>query len=152
MSRLQSYDQDFYQWTVEQARLLRERKLDLLDYENLIEEIEDMGNSQKDALESNLRVLLIHLLKWRYQPQKRTNSWRASIVEHCLRVNKLFKKNPSFKRYFDEIFEETYQDALKIASIETGIPKDEFPVECPFSKEDVLNSENTFTDLSEDVL
>lgn len=142
------YDTDYNLWLEITAQLLRDRKLEQIDFDNLIEEIEDMGNSHKDALESNLRNLLMHLLKWFYQPSKRSNSWRCSIVEHCFRINKSFKKNPSFKRYFDEILEETYQDARKFASVETMMDIDEFPAECPFSKEYILDSENSFSDKS----
>ena len=140
------YDADYNLWLETTAKLLRERKLDEIDYENLIEDLEAMVRSDKNALESNLRILLMHLLKWEYQPDKRTNSWKSTIVEHCIRIKKAFKTSPSLKRYFDEVFEETYQDARKLAAVETGIPKKEFPVECPFSKENVLNSENWFTD------
>jgi Domain of unknown function DUF29 len=143
------YDTDFNLWLETTAQLLRERQLNQIDYDNLIEEIEDMGNSQKDALESNLRILLMHLLKWEFQPEKRSNSWKYTIVEHCLRINKSFKKSPSLKKYFDDVFEESYQDARILASSETGISKDNFPVECPFAKENVLNSEYWLTDEDE---
>lgn len=135
------YETDFNLWLEATAQLLRERQFNQIDYDNLIEEIEDMGNSQKDALESNLRVLLMHLLKWKFQPSKRSNSWKYTIVEHSLRLNKSFKKSPSLKKYFNNVFEESYQDARMLAASETGIPKDDFPVECPFAKEDILNYE-----------
>ncbi|WP_034937882.1 DUF29 domain-containing protein [Gloeocapsa sp. PCC 73106] len=140
------YSADFHLWLETTVQLLRERKLDEIDYENLIEELESMGKSEKSALESNLRILLMHLLKWKYQPQKLTNSWKYTIIEHCLRINKSFKASPSLKKYFEEIFPETYQDARKLTSVETGIAKDKFPVQCPFTKDDVLNSENWFSD------
>ncbi|WP_013324180.1 DUF29 domain-containing protein [Gloeothece verrucosa] len=133
------YETDFNLWLETTAQLLRERRLDQIDYENLIEEIEDMGNSEKNALESNLRILLMHLIKWRFQASKRSNSWRYTIIEHSLRINKAFKKSPSLKRYFDEVFEECYQDARLLASGETGLAEEEFPVTCPFLREDVLN-------------
>jgi hypothetical protein len=133
------YDRDYYLWLETTARLLRERKLSQIDYENLIEEIEDMGNSQKDSLESNLRILLMHLLKYKYQPSKRSNSWLFTIIEHRKRINKAFKRSPSFKRYFSEVFDESYTDAIDLAVAETGLPRATFPVECPFSEDDVLN-------------
>lgn len=143
------YETDFNLWLETTAELLRERQLNQIDYDNLIAEIEDMENSQKDALESNLRVLLMHLLKWEFQSQKRFNSWKYTIVEHCLRINKSFKKSPSLKKYFDDIFEESYQDARMLASSETGMSKKDFPVECPFAKENVLNSEYWLNDEEE---
>lgn len=135
------YDRDFYLWLETTANLLKNRQIDRIDYENLIEEIEAMGRSEKAAIESNLRILLMHLLKWKYQPQKRTNSWKFSIIEHSLRINKAFKDSPSLRRYFNEVFEETYQDARLLASGETGLQKETFPQICPFKREDILNPE-----------
>ncbi|ACK73654.1 protein of unknown function DUF29 [Gloeothece citriformis PCC 7424] len=146
ISTKQLYELDYNLWLETTAKLLRERRLDEIDYDNLIEDLEAMVRSDKNALASNLRILLMHLLKWEYQSQKRSNRWKYTIVEHCLRINKAFKTSPSLKRYFDDIFEESYQDAFKLASVETGMAKDEFPVECPFTKDDVLNSENRFTE------
>jgi hypothetical protein len=133
------YDTDFNLWLETTANLLRERKLEYLDYENLIEEIEGMGQSQKSALESNLIILLLHLLKWYYQQQKRSASWVFTIADHNLRIHKTFQKNPSLKRYFEEVFDECYRDAVRLATKETGLKPDTFPVQCPFSIERVLD-------------
>lgn len=133
------YETDFNLWLETTAQLLRERRLEQIDYENLIDEIEAMSNSEKNALESNLRVLLMHLLKWKIQSSKHSNSWRYTIIEHSLRMNKAFQKSPSLKRYFDDVFEECYQDARLLASGETGMAEQAFPVNCPFLKEDILN-------------
>jgi hypothetical protein len=133
------YETDFNLWLKETVNLLRKGEVEKLDLENLAEEIEDMGNSRKDALESNLIRVLQHLLKWKYQPQKRTNSWKASITEHSLRLNKAFKKSPSLKPYFESVFADCYQDARLITSQETGLDIATFPELCPFSQADVLN-------------
>ncbi|NMF58644.1 DUF29 domain-containing protein [Pseudanabaena yagii] len=133
------YETDFNLWLKETVNLLRKGEVEKLDLENLAEEIEDMGNSRKDALESNLIRVLQHLLKWKYQPQKRTNSWKASITEHSLRLNKAFKKSPSLKPYFESVFADCYQDARLITSQETGLDIATFPDLCPFSQTDVLN-------------
>ncbi len=133
------YEQDFNLWLEETVSLLKTRQFDQLDYDNLIEEIEDMGKSQKNSLSSNLRVLLIHLLKWKYQPSKRSNSWQYSIAEHSLRLNRAFKDSPSLKRYFNEVLTECYQDARFLAMKETGLNINTFPVELPFTKEQILN-------------
>ena len=133
------YETDFNLWLSETVNLLRTGELNKLDLENLAEEIEDMGNSRKDALESNLIRVLQHLLKWKYQPQKRANSWKASVTEHSLRLNKAFKKSPSLKVYFDDVLAECYQDARLIASQETGVNISIFPEVCPFNREDILN-------------
>jgi hypothetical protein len=79
------YDTDFLLWLETTATLLRERKLDAIDYDNLIEEIKAMGRSEKNALQSNLTILLLHLLKWDYQPNQRSSSWVFTIAEHHLR-------------------------------------------------------------------
>jgi hypothetical protein len=130
---------DFNLWLTETVNLLRKGDIEKLDLENLAEEVEDMGNIRKDALESNLIRVLQHLLKWKYQPQKRTNSWKASITEHSLRLNRAFKKSPSLKPYFEDVFAECYQDARLIASQETGLDILVFPKVCPFDRVDVLN-------------
>ncbi|WP_013322213.1 DUF29 domain-containing protein [Gloeothece verrucosa] len=138
------YDTDYNLWLLTTAQLLRERQLDQIDYENLIEDLEAMVRSDKNALFNNLKQLLMHLLKWEFQASKRKNSWRYSIVEHCQRINKAFKDSASLKPYFNEIFDECYEKARSLASAETGIPKKDFPVECPFTKEYVLDAENLF--------
>lgn len=133
------YEQDYCLWLDLTASLLRDGRLSELDIPNLLEEIEDVGRSQKDALESNLRVILMHLLKYKYQHSKRSNSWRGSIREHRIRINKAFRHSPSLKRYFQEVFNECYQDARKIAADETGLPLDTFPAQSPFTSEEALN-------------
>ena len=135
------HDQDFYLWTQEVAQALRLGNLKQNELGYLIEEIEDMGNSQKDALESNLIRVIQHLLKWKYQKQKRSNSWQASITEHSLRLNKAFKKSPSLRRYFEQVLEECYSDARLITSRETGLDLDTFPKDCPFDPVDILDPE-----------
>lgn len=133
------YQTDFDRWLQETANLLRNGDMEKLDCENLAEEIEDMAGSRKDALESSLIRVLQHLLKWKYQPQKRTNSWKASITEHSLRLNKAFKKSPSLKPYFEQVFAECYEDARLITTQETGLDISVFPEICPFAQADVLN-------------
>ncbi len=138
---LNLYEQDYYLWLEKTVQLLKNGQLSALDIENLIEEIQDMGISQKNALESNLIVLVMHLLKWKYQPQKQTGSWRRSIREHRRRILKAFRNSPSLKRYFEEIFDEAYQEARLQASDETGLSLETFPLDCPFTKEEILNTD-----------
>jgi hypothetical protein len=133
------YEKDYYLWLENTIQLLKDGQLSALDINHLIEEIEDMGISQKNALESNLIVLLMHLLKWKYQPQKQTGSWRSSIREHRRRILKALRNSPSLKRYFEEIFEEVYQEARLQASDETELPLETFPSECPFTQEEIFN-------------
>jgi len=138
---LNLYEQDYYLWLEATAQLLREGQLSALDVANLLEEIEDMGRSQKRAVYSNLKILLVHFLKYRYQPEKRSNSWVASIVEHRQRLKKAFKESPSLHPYLTEILNECYQDARELAAAETGLAIDEFPVDIAFNPEEVLNSD-----------
>jgi len=133
------YEEDYHLWLMNTIHQLQHGKLAKVDLVNLIEELEAMGRSEKSAIESNLTILMMHLLKYQYQHEKQTNSWRFTIREHRRRLRKSFQKSPSLKRYFLEVFQECYQDARELAADETGLPIDTFPVESPFSQEDTLN-------------
>ena len=135
----QLYEQDFCLWVDKTARQLKQKKLENIDWENLIEEIESLGKSEKNALKSNLRILLMHLLKWKYQKNKRSNSSVYTITEHNIRIKEAFDASPSLKGYFDEIFDDCYSNARKLAAKETGLKIETFPVNCPFEGENVLN-------------
>jgi len=135
------YEQDLYLWLEQAMDLLRERNLAELDIDNLIEEIADMGSSQKQAIESNLEIVLMHLLKYKYQPDKRSNSWRYTLLEHRRRIQKAFKTSPSLKRHFLAEFAEAYETARELASAETGLDISLFPLESPFTTEQTLDKE-----------
>lgn len=133
------YEQDFNLWLEKTIQSLRDGKLLEVDYANLIEELESMGRSEKNALKSNLRILLLHLLKYKYQPQKRTNSWRYSITEHRQRIRDSLETSPSLKPFLTEVVYKCYQDAIRLASDETGLSRSIFPEDCPFSLEEILD-------------
>lgn len=135
------HDQDFNLWVESTIELLQQKRFDKLDIENLISEVENMGNNDKKSVKSNLRILLMHLLKWQYQPDKRTNSWRTTIKEHRNRLEDDFAGSPSLKNYFLEVFDECYQKARDLASSETGLSIYVFPTECPFHPDLVLESD-----------
>jgi Domain of unknown function DUF29 len=135
------YEQDYVLWLDQAVDLLRSQNLAEIDIENLIAELAEMGGSQKQAIESNLEVLLMHLLKYKYQPDKRSNSWRYTIIEHRLRLYKAFKHSPSLKRYFWQEFAECYLNARKLTSRETGLAISTFPIESPFSPEQTLDED-----------
>ncbi|WP_354635957.1 DUF29 domain-containing protein [Planktothricoides raciborskii] len=135
------YEQDFYLWLQTNINLLKEGNFAEIDLENLLEELESMGRSDKNALKSNLRILLMHLLKYKYQHEKLTNSWNYTIREHRIRLEDTFKTSPSLYRFFEDIFNESYQDARELAAAETGLSIQIFPPESPFTKEEVLNPE-----------
>ena len=138
------YEQDFYLWLNTTAELLRSRQLDDVDFDNLIEEIEDMGKDKRRELQSRLRVLLMHLLKYQYQPSRRSSSWISTILEQFDQIESLLKNSPSLKPYYLEIFAETYSKAVRFASAETKLPIKTFPRDSPFSPEDVINSDFIF--------
>jgi Domain of unknown function DUF29 len=134
------YEYDYCLWTENTIEQLKKGDFHHIDIDNLIEEIEAMGRSEKSALESNLRVLLMHLLKWKYQQNKRSNSWRGTIREHRLRIIKAFRNSPSLKSYYLDILPETYEDSRYLASDETGLKLEIFPSNCPLTDEQILDT------------
>jgi len=133
------YDQDFYLWTQKVGQQLAAGKWDEIDIGNLIVEISDLGSNDKHALKSNLRIVLLHLLKWQFQPSYRSNSWLSSIVEHRQRIEELLEKSPSLKPYLEEVFDEVYLKAVKGAEKQTGIARSVFPDACPYTLSQVLD-------------
>lgn len=136
-----THDTDFYSWTQQQAGLLRQGRLTELDIANLIEEIEDMGRSERRELESRLAVLLMHLLKWRYQPKQRGNSWRFTIKTQRKLAKKVLLENPGFKSTVDNVLADAYDSAQINAVKETRLTPDTFPTECPWTLEQVFDDE-----------
>jgi hypothetical protein len=145
------YDEDFYAWTQHQAVLLRQEQWQDLDYPNLAEELESLGKSESRALEHRLDGLLMHLLKWRYQPSGRLTgqSWRLTIREHRRQLLRLLRDNPSFRRRMPAVLVESYANAREDASDETGLPLATFPDTCPWTADQVLD--HTFWPEAEDV-
>jgi hypothetical protein len=139
-NRQSLYETDYLKWIETTAQKLRVRDYSYIDWENLIEEIEDIGRSEHRSLESNLVVVLTHLLKWQYQPDFRSGSWKGSIVEHRRRIRDALKHSPSLKPYLQEVFADCYLDAIDLASAETELPVETFPGECPYTSLEVLDS------------
>jgi hypothetical protein len=135
------YDTDFFEWTQEQARLLRERRWDDLDLENLIEEVKSVGGSNKREIESRLVALMAHLLKWKYQPGLRSSGWRGTISEQRFRIGLVIRDSPSLRGYPSDVLREPDLAARLRASKETGIDFTVFPEECPFTVEQVLDDD-----------
>lgn len=140
-----NYEQDFYGWTQEQASFLRAGRFSDLDISNLIEEVETMGRSEKRALESRLTVLLVHLLKWKYQPVRRGRSWELTIKAQRIDFLKILKDNPGLKPHLEQCLIDAYQLASIKASQETGIDEAIFPELCPWDLFDIVN-QNFFPD------
>jgi hypothetical protein len=135
------YDTDFYAWTAEQAALLRAGRLSEADVENIAEEIESTGRSERRELINRLTVLLVHLLKWRYQSGLRGRSWRITIEQQRLRSMDHLGENPSLKSQLDEIMHRAYRDARIAAEAETHLPRSTFPTECPFNFDAAMDPE-----------
>jgi hypothetical protein len=135
------YAQDFYAWTQEQAALLRDRKTQALDYFNLAEELESLGKSQHRELGSRLDVLVMHLLKWCYQPLERSGSWRSTMRTQRRELRRLLQHSPSLRPLVMSVMHDGYRDARLEASEETGLPLATFPQDCPWTAEQVLNAD-----------
>ncbi|HXZ17420.1 MAG TPA: DUF29 domain-containing protein [Roseiarcus sp.] len=127
------YESDFYAWAMEQAALLRARRFDAADVDNIAEEIESMGRGEKRELVNRLAILLLHLLKWQFQPGFRSPSWNATIREQRIRLRSHMRDNPSLKSKQDESFGEAYELAVVGAARETGMPESAFPKSSPYS-------------------
>lgn len=132
-----TYETDFYLWTQQQADLLRQGALTALDVENLIEEIEDMGASNRRSLGSFLELIIMHLLKWQYQPERRGNSWKSSIRKGRHAIERLLEESPSLKPRLSIMVTAEYRRARSEAADETGLPLTTFPDVCPFTVEQI---------------
>jgi hypothetical protein len=135
MSKTQ-YETDFYAWLTEQAGHLRAKRWEALDIENLVEELDTLGRSERNALWSHLRILLLHLLKWRYQPERRTRSWRGSITRARQNVARRLQQ-PSLRRELSDFITEAYADARRLAADQTGLPLATFPEMCEWNEDQV---------------
>jgi hypothetical protein len=141
MSTLDSHDQDFYAWAMKSAESLRQGRIADLDIEHLAEEIEDMGRGIKRALAHRLTVLLAHLLKWEFQPEFRSRSWRYTIIEQRDAITDLLEESPSLKHGLEEVASKAYQRAVRDAADETELKTTVFPAQCPWSLERALDAE-----------
>lgn len=137
----QQYETDFYSWAFTQADLLKHKKIESLDIQNLVEEIESLGSERERALESFLRNLFTHLLKDQYQPLMKTNSWEITIKRSINDARKTIKKNPGLKSKLKDIVKEAYEDATYEAALQTGMQKSIFPEDCPWNIEDILKED-----------
>ena len=127
------YETDYYAWSNQQAALLRAGQLSDADVENIAEEIESMGKSEKRELVSRLQVLLLHLLKWQFQPNLQGASWRASVVTQRYRIEDHLTDNPSLRSQLPEIVSRAYRGAVSDATLETGLLEKTFPASCPWT-------------------
>jgi hypothetical protein len=131
-------DRDLYSWAAQQASLLREGRMAEIDAAAIAEEIDDVGEEQYHRLESALRVLLHHLLKWDYQSAARSRSCVITIREQRRRAQRQLRKNPGLKARLNEALSDAYDDARDEAARETGLPTRTFPVKLPFAFSDLM--------------
>jgi hypothetical protein len=134
-----AYDDDFFEWTMEQARLLRSGELAEIDRENIAEELESMGKSLRRELRSRAVVLIVYLLKWKYQPRLRSRSWSGTASEQRHQIEYVLDDAPSLKAVIPVELATLYKVAREKAANETGLGEQMFPVECPFTPEQILS-------------
>ncbi|HEY8566685.1 MAG TPA: DUF29 domain-containing protein [Beijerinckiaceae bacterium] len=140
------YEDDAYTWALEQVALLKSGHLDGLDVENLIDEVGDVARREYDKLVAALRIVLLHILKWDVQPERRTRSWILSIIEHRERVNESLGDNPGLKSRAIDALHRAYKGARVAAARETDLPLEAFPTECSYGWDDVMGRVFELTD------
>ena len=137
----ETYSTDFSDWTRQTAQLLRERRWHEVDLANLIDEVEDLGKSERRAIASQLTRLLLHLLKWHYQPQRRSDSWLDSITDARTQIDLAIKDSPSLKGYPAEQLEDSYRRARRQAATQTKLEISVFPETCQYPLDLVLSED-----------
>lgn len=137
--RVAAYVSDFHEWTQTQARALRAGRTAELDWENLAEEIESLGRSDQREVKSRLTTLLVHLLKWWYQPEKRSDSWADTIARERLEIPFIFEQSPSLLDFAETAFGKAYRLARSEAARQTRLPVRSFPLDPPFALDDALD-------------
>lgn len=140
-----TYERDYYAWVQEQVKALRERRTEALDWENLREEVEDLGKGVRLQLRSRLKIVLAHLLKWQFQPSKRSVSWKATLVEQRGEIAEILQENPSLKSQLPELLANSYELARRLAGTEMRMEKREWqqalPSKCPWSVDQLLDED-----------
>lgn len=133
------YEDDFYGWAMTNAVLLKKRKFNEADMENIIEEIESMGRSAENQLTRRFSLVLMHLLKWQYQPTLQGKSWQVTLREQRRASRRLINKNPSLKVKINDCLFEAYEDAIDETIKETGLDEKTFPSECPYTFDQIMD-------------
>ncbi len=136
------YDRDYYTWTLEQARALREQRTSGLDWANLAEEVEDLGKSERRELQNRLEVLLAHLLKWQFQPKRRSRSWSATIAVQRVKIRQLLDQNPGLKPSIPTLLAQAYEPArIEVTSRLSPTVQPQPPKSCPWTFEQVMDDQ-----------
>lgn len=143
------YEQDFHQWIEHHITLLRDGRLNEIDVEHLIEELEGMAGRDRNELVSRLKILIAHLLKWQFQLQQLSErwkefdgrSWQRSIIEQRSEIADQLENIPSLKNNLNELIALAYPKAVKLSVKETKLPSSTFPRDCPYTIEQLLNDD-----------
>lgn len=135
------YETDLYAWSQQQVELLQAEEWDKIDWRNITEEIDALGASQRNELRNRLKILLLHLLKWQFQPSRQSKSWCASIDEQRGSIEDLLADNPSLRRLLAESIAIAYPRAVRDAHKQTGLAKQTFPSLCPYLLEQLLDED-----------
>ncbi|MEA3639846.1 MAG: DUF29 domain-containing protein [Lamprobacter sp.] len=141
------YDLDYSAWVAKTAELLRQGRFSELDLDHLVEELDDMGKSQRHELVSRLRILIAHLLKWQYQYRQLSErwaeyegkSWRNTLIEQRLALRYLLEEYPGLKGKIGETITKAYPQAIELAARESELPAKTFPVTCPYTQAQILD-------------
>ncbi len=133
------YDQDFYFWISQNVELLRNGQVAEIDLEHIAEELESMGKRDLRELRSRLQVLVMHLLKWKYQSDKQTRTWMTTIDHQRDEIETLLLESPSLREHLDSALEMIYIKAKRDAYRETNMPEKFFPKHCPFELTEILD-------------
>ena len=132
------YEEDFFAWTQVQAEKLRSRTHNDIDWENLAEEIDSVGRSQKNEIRSRLRKLISHLLKWEHQPERRSHSWQTTIGEMRTHIDAVIESSPSLTSFPETVLDWAYQAGRREASTEMRRDLRLLPEACPYALADIL--------------
>ena len=136
------YERDVVLWSERTVELLRQGRFDELDLENLIDEVDDLGKRERDRRLSSIRLIMHHLLKWEYQPDRRSRSWAKTIQRERVNVQSYLEDTPSLVRMIDKQWiEKSYKIARRYAAIETDLALKKFPESCPYTWQQILNDD-----------
>jgi hypothetical protein len=137
------YDQDFYTWALTTAAAIRHGEWQDLDLAHVAEEIESLGISRAHAVTSHLKQLVMHLLKWQYQPsrQQTGHSWESTIINARSEIAALLDENPGLKPHLEAFLSKAYPTARRLARAQTRLPLTMFPETCPWTLEQMLDDD-----------
>jgi len=140
------YEEDYAAWIGHQVALIKAGRWSEIDRDNLIDEVESLGRSVFNSFVSAIEIVLLHMLKWDFQPERRSRSWTLSIDEHRARAEDQLGDNPSHKARIDEAVARAYRVARLRAAGETDLPRRTFPDQCPYSWTEIMEREHALDD------